>query len=223
MCRRIFRGSAIACTGTTTARSSTRHDESGVADGGWGWGSCFLDFENDGDLDIYHTNGWHDFAEYGAFDRDASRAFVSNGAGTFVDEAAELGLADTEQGRGVVCADFDNDGDTDILLLHMHDDNAATLWVNEATENYLRVRLRGATPNTQGVGARVVATHGGDDHLREVTLGSNFASHNPTVQLFGLGSTDAVDTLTVDWPDGEQTVLHTLAANQEVVVDHPAR
>ena len=198
-------------------------DESGVADGGWGWGSCFLDFENDGDLDIYHTNGWHDFAEYGAFDRDASRAFVSNGAGTFVDEAAELGLADTEQGRGVVCADFDNDGDTDILLLHMHDDNAATLWVNEATENYLRVRLRGATPNTQGVGARVVATHGGDDHLREVTLGSNFASHNPTVQLFGLGSTDAVDTLTVDWPDGEQTVLHTLAANQEVVVDHPAR
>ena len=33
-------------------------DEAGVADGGWGWGSCFMDFENDGDLDIYHTNGW---------------------------------------------------------------------------------------------------------------------------------------------------------------------
>ena len=197
--------------------------EAGVADGGWGWGSCFLDFENDGDLDIYHTNGWQEWDEFGGFNTDTSKAFVSNGDGTFTESAEELGLDDPEQGRGIVCADFDNDGDTDILQLHMHADNAATLWMNQATNNWLSVRLRGAAPNTQAIGARIVASIAGDDHLREVTLGSNFASHNPTDQLFGLGSMAQVDTLTVEWPDGEPTVMQSLAVNQELVIDHPQR
>ena len=197
--------------------------EAGVTDGGWGWGSCFLDFENDGDLDIYHTNGWQNWDFYGGFNTDTSRAFVSNGDGTFTESAEELGLDDAEQGRGIVCADFDNDGDTDILQLHMHADNAATLWMNEATNNWLSVRLRGAAPNTQAVGARIVASIAGEDQLREVTLGSNFASHNPTDQIFGLGSMTQVDVLTVEWPDGERTVMQALAANQEMVIDHPQR
>ena len=197
--------------------------EAGVTDGGWGWGSCFLDFENDGDLDIYHTNGWSHADEFGGFSTDISRAFVSNGDGTFTESAEELGLDDAEQGRGIVCADFDNDGDTDILQLHMHADNAATLWMNQTTNNWLSVRLRGAAPNTQAIGARIVATIAGEDHLREVTLGSNFASHNPTDQLFGLGSMTQVDTLTVEWPDGERTVMQALAANRELVIDHPQR
>ena len=197
--------------------------EAGVAEGGWGWGSCFLDFENDGDLDIYHTNGWQDWDEFGGFNTDTSKAFVSNGDGTFAESAEELGLDDAEQGRGIVCADFDNDGDTDILQLHMHAENAATLWMNEATNNWLSVRLRGAAPNTQAIGARIVANFAGEDHLREVTLGSNFASHNPTDQLFGLASMAQVDTLTVEWPDGERTVMQAVAANRELVIDHPQR
>ena len=197
--------------------------EAGVREGGWGWGSCFLDLENDGDLDIYHTNGWQHWDEFGGFTSDKSKAFVSNGDGTFTESAEEFGLDDAEQGRGIVCADFDSDGDTDILQLHMHDDNAATLWMNEATNNWLSVRLRGSAPNTQAIGARIVATIGGEDHLREVTLGNNFVSHNPPDQLFGLGSMSQVDALTVEWPDGERTVMRTLAANQELVIDHPRR
>ncbi len=197
--------------------------EAGVTEGGWGWGSCFLDFENDGDLDIYHTNGWPEWDEYGGFSADRSRAFVSNGDGTFTERAEAIGLDDAEQGRGIVCADFDNDGDTDILQLHMSDSNAATLWMNESSNNWLSVKLRGAGPNSGAVGARVVATVAGENHLREVVLGSNFASHNPVGQLFGLGSNTQVDTLTVEWPDGEQTVLRALAANREWVIDHPER
>ena len=198
--------------------------EAGVTEGGWGWGSCFVDFENDGDLDIYHTNGWQEWDEFGGFTSDRSRAFVSNGDGTFTESAEELGLDDAEQGRGVVCADFDDDGDTDILQLHMHADNAATLWMNESsTNNWLSVRLRGAAPNTQAVGARIVVTIAGEDQLREVTLGNNFVSHNPTGQIFGLGSMSQVDTLSVEWPDGERTVMQTVAANRLLVIDHPRR
>ncbi|MYE12372.1 MAG: hypothetical protein F4X99_12095 [Gammaproteobacteria bacterium] len=193
-----------------------------VADGGWGWGSCFLDFENDGDLDIYHTNGWTEFDEYGGFTRDASRAFVSNGAGGFRDSAATLGLDDTEQGRGVVCADFDNDGDVDILLLHANAENAATLYRNDTEGNhYLGVRLQGRHPNSSAVGARIVLDAGGTDYLREVHLGSNFASHNPTAQVIGLGRATQVERLWVFWPDGEETFEQMVAVDRYVDIAHP--
>ena len=198
-------------------------DTAGVADGGWGWGSCFLDIENDGDLDIFHTNGWHDFDEYGGFPTDSSKVFVSNGDGTFEEQGLAIGLADTEEGRGIVCADFDSDGDIDIFQLHRNATNAATLLRNTATQNYLSVKLRGNAPNTQAVGARIVVTTNGADQLREVTLGSNFASHNPTEQVFGLGSAGQVDTLTVTWSDGQVTVVQQTAANQSLVIDHPDR
>ena len=196
-------------------------DSAGVADGGWGWGSCFIDFENDGDLDIYHTNGWPQFDEYGGFSEDVSRAFVSDGDGSFRDSAESLGLADREQGRGVVCADFDNDGDLDILLLHTGAANAATLYRNHADGNHLGVRLQGRHPNSSAVGARIVLEADGTEHLREVTLGSNFAAHNPTAQLFGLGAALLVDRLAVFWPDGEETVLQAVAVNQYLDIDHP--
>ena len=174
---------------------------------------AFADLDGDNDLDLLLSG----------LDGDPTLVFASNGDGTFTESAEQLGLDDAEQGRGIVCADFDNDGDTDILQLHMHAENAATLWMNEATNNWLSVRLRGEAPNTQAIGARIVANIAGEDHLREVTLGSNFASHNPTDQLFGLGAMTQVETLTVEWPDGERTVMQALAANRELVIDHPQR
>ncbi len=197
-------------------------DVADVADGGWGWGSCFIDFENDGDLDIYHTNGWIEFDRFGGFTRDESRAFVSNGAGGFVERAESLGLNDAEQGRGVVCADFDNDGDVDIFLLHANPGNAATLYRNDTEGNgYLGIRLKGRHPNSSAVGARIVLDAGGVDYLREVTLGSNFAAHNPVTQVIGLGAVAQVDRLWVFWPDGEETYLQSVVGNRYIDIEHP--
>ena len=194
----------------------------GIADGGWGWGSCFMDFENDGDLDIYHTNGWPDAEEHGAFLTDTSRAFVSNGQGKFEEMASELGLDDPYEGRGVVCADFDNDGDVDILQLHNGTAASATLWRNDSQgNNYLTVKLRGEAPNTGAVGARIRIRAGEQDQMREVVLGNNFLSHNPTDQYFGLGRADRIETLTVEWPDGSETLMQDLEANQRLTIDHP--
>ncbi len=197
-------------------------DETGVASGGWGWGACFIDFENDGDLDIYHTNGWPLTDQYNDFTFDISRAFVANGAGQFEDLSEEVGLADTEQGRGVVCADFDNDGDVDIFQQHLSRDVAATLWRNDTdSNNFLSVKLNGAAPNTEAAGARITIDYGGATQMREICIASNFVSQNPTVQIFGLDHAAQVDELTIQWPDGRNTVLTDIQAGQFITVDHP--
>ena len=130
-----------------------------------------------------------------------------------------------QRGRGVVCADFDNDGDVDLLLLHRNETNAVTLWENRLRENvdYLGVVLRGAAPNTNAVGARITVSVAGTQQMREVSLGSNFASHNDTRQLFGLGATSTVDWVRVEWPNGQQSEFTNVPANQYLEIVHPKR
>jgi hypothetical protein len=194
-------------------------DEAGVASGGWGWGACFIDFDNDGDLDIYHTNGWPWSDAFDDFEADTSRLFVSDGAGQFTDMAADFGIDDSEEGRGVVCADFDLDGDIDILQLTRSDTSGARLWRNDNVDNnYLQVMLRGTAPNTQATGARVTIDIGGALQMREIMIASNFVSQNPTVQHFGLGTAITIDQVTVEWPDGQTTVLNDVAANQLIEI-----
>jgi hypothetical protein len=193
---------------------------SGVRDGGWGWGACAADLDNDADLDIYHTNGWS--GEVTGFETDVSKAYSGRGDGTFVEQASQLGLADSQQGRGVVCTDFDNDGDIDILQLHRGSQLSATYWRNDRTTgNYLSVRLDGRPPNTRAAGARVYATVGTQTQMREVSIGSNFLSQNSAVQHFGLGVASSVDEIKVQWPNGAETVLRNVPAGQRLNIAHP--
>jgi hypothetical protein len=191
-------------------------NSAGVVDGSWGWGACFLDFENDGDLDIYHTNGWGM-----EFQNDVSRAFLSNGNGRFTDAAAMLGLNDTDEGRGVICADFDGDGRVDILQLHRGSPVSANLWRNDdrSGNNYLAVKLNGRSPNTEAAGARIFATVGTRTMMREIVIGNNFLSQNPSNQVFGLGAFTQVDELRVEWPDGQMTNHGTVFAGQMLTLN----
>jgi hypothetical protein len=178
-------------------------EQLGVADGSWGWGACFLDIDNDSDLDIFHTNGWSEpYLGHQVWQTPAARVFMMNEAGTY-DEAAEaLGLAESTSGRGIVCADFDHDGDTDILEQTDAPGNSARLWENRsaaAGRNFLRIKLEGLPPNTEAAGARIYARIGATTQMREIMIGSNFASQNPAVQIFGLDSAESVDEIIVEW------------------------
>ena len=199
--------------------------EVGVHDGSWGWGSCFADFDNDGHLDLYHTNGWPHTEQYEQFqfDIDPSRLFMSNGKGVFFERAEEAGLGDEERGHGIVCGDFDNDGDVDIFQMHRNENNAGTFWRNDTSiNNYLRVKLNGLAPNTAAAGARITLTMDGVRQVREIVIGSNFASQNPLVQVFGLGNGSQAE-LEVEWPDGKLTPKEIVSANQLITIDHPDR
>ena len=179
-------------------------DKLGVADGSWGWGACFLDINNDSNLDIYHTNGWSEpFLGHVVWRTAPPRVFVRNTAGTYTNEAEPLGLGASDSSRGVVCADFDNDGDTDILELTNSKGNSARLWENRtaaAGANSLRIRLEGLPPNTEASGARILVRTGDVQQMHEIMIGSNFTSQNPAVQVFGLGSATSADEILVEWP-----------------------
>lgn len=204
-------------------------DDSGVIDGGWGWGACFADLNNDGMLDIYHTNGWIYNQTYL---NDPSKAFIQNPPGAllrFVEKSREIGIQDTYEGRGVVCADFDGDGDTDVFVTHRDPDNAGSLYRNDIqARNYLTVKLQGNAPNTDAVGARIFVTVDGVTQMREVSIASNFTSQNPTEQIFGLGEAAVIDELRVEWPlvAGQAAVPDFVATavsvNQRMTLDQPA-
>ena len=193
-----------------------------VEDGGWGWAACFADFNNDGHLDLFHTNGWDESSMYAGdqsdYLNDENRLFINNGAGVFADQAAERAVDDSGQGRGVSCFDADNDGDLDILVLENDAaGNAFVLYENVGGDeqgNYLTISVKAAASDSAGVGTRVFVTTDGITQMREVQIGSNFTSQNPTILHFGLGSAEVVDRLMVRWPDGSVEEIGNFPVNQ---------
>lgn len=202
-----------------------RASQSGVEAGGWGWGACFADFNADGLLDIYQTNGWDQGQSPSAspFVEDASRLWMNRGDGTFTDEAAAFNIVDTKQGRGVICDDFNNDGDIDVLLLTAEPMRSAIYWDNQLSNaSILRIELQGRAPNTHAIGARIEVTANGVKQTRFVGVNSNFTSHSSTRAVFGLAGRNSASVRVV-WPDGVETVLASASANQTLTLSQPGR
>ena len=192
-------------------------DVAGVRQGFWGWGSCFADFDNNGWLDIFHVNGFPHISAT-EFHEDPARLFMNNGDGTFNEQSVARGVADTGQGRGIICFDYDRDGDIDIFIAN--NSQPPKLYRNDGgnDNSHLSVRLAGQPPNTEGVGARVYVTVGGATQMRELRSGSNFSSSDPVEAHFGLGTATVVDVLRVEWPGGMTTILNNVPAGQHMTV-----
>ena len=196
-------------------------DIAGVRRGGWGWGASFVDVDNDGWLDLFQVNGWP--FEVETFLADPSRLFMNAGDGTFLERSSEAGAADTGQGRGVVCFDYDRDGDIDLFITNYR--SAPVLLRNDSDNGnaWLTLSLRGPARNVQAIGARVRIESGGLTQAREVGCGNNYLSQNPAELHVGMGTHERADRIRIDWPDGAVTTLLDVAARQRLVVEHPSR
>lgn len=212
-------------------------EAAGVRDGGWGWGSCAADFDNDGDLDIYQVDGygmidaiWQAFNPDGTFTAPwlgflgkPSRLFINDGTGHFSEQAVAWGADDRGEGRGLSCLDSDRDGDVDLLIAN----NSArpSFFLNRGGagpgRRFLSVRLLGLAPNTEALGARIYVTAGGRTQMREVANGSNYLGNNPLEQHFGLGTSASAD-IRIVWPrTGRETLLQDVPVNQFLVIGEP--
>ena len=210
-------------------------DTAGVREGGWGWGACFADFDNDGHVDIFHTNGYgvREAGQYGleeeyvrkyaGFLDDPSRLFMANGDGTFSERSSELGIRHTGQGRGAVCADYDGDGRVDILIANHN--AAPTVYRNrlETDNRWLAIDLEGRHANPLAVGARVTVHTDSGRQVQEVRLGGAYLSQAPTTLHFGLGRDPAVRAIEVDWPGpgNRVTRIETAQVDRRLTVRQP--
>ena len=135
---------------------------------------------------------------------------AADGTLQFTDVAMATGSDEIRDSRGLATADFDNDGDLDIVLNNNPGDSGrpeqarATLLRNNVGErrNWLAIELTGTKSNSDAVGALVTIESGGEKFVRLVGAGSGFASQHSSRLYFGLGDKARVDAITVRWPNG---------------------
>ncbi len=194
-------------------------DVAGVTDGGWGWGTDFLDFDNDGDLDLAMTNGQNVLGEDLAIDQ--SILFQNNGDGTFTDIATEAGIVDVGSGKGLLRFDYDNDGDLDLFIVN----NAGepVLYRNDVgnLNDWLRIDLEGIVSNSNGIGAliKVYPDLGDQPLIWEVSASSTFLSQSEFTAQFGLGANaDSVDLVEIYWPSGIVQEITDVSPNTRLTI-----
>ncbi len=196
-------------------------EQAGVDDGGWGWGALAVDLNHDGWLDLIETNGW----DLEAYVGNLTRTWIADGRGGFTDVAAEAGPLHNRHGLGIVQFDLEGDGDQDIAITASNDE--FTLYRNDLTgpeASWLRVFLDTSArddlaPN--GIGAMVRATVGDARYTRTIGGCANFNSTSELSAHFGLGAATVIDQLTVEWPNGETTVLDDVEPNQTLTITAP--
>lgn len=193
-------------------------DETGVRHGYWAWASCFSDFDNDGHLDIFHVNGMEGDDIDPMFKDDPSRLFIANGDGTFTESALAVGIDDKAMGRGLVCFDYDKDGDQDLYIANYN--QPPKLFCNQGTNNnFINIRLVEKTTNTQAIGARIYVKTPASQQMRELRTGNNFVSQNPVEAHFGLNKATNIEYIRVIWPDGKETQINDVDSNQFLVIE----
>ena len=176
-----------------------------------GFGTGFLDYDNDGWLDLFVANGHvHDNIEqYDALvTYRQTPQLLRNLGGRFADVSSSLGpaFATSYAGRGAAFADYDADGDTDIALLDAG--RGAVILRNEGGNagHWLDVELQGKT-NRDAVGAKLWVGEEGPRWYREIHGGVGYQSSSPYRAHFGLGSLADPPPLRVRWPSGAELVI----------------
>jgi hypothetical protein len=193
-----------------------------------GFGTDFLDADNDGDPDLYVTNGhvMDDIEQYSdtITYRERDLLFDNVGGGRFRERGAAAGafFGSADVGRGVAILDYDRDGRLDVAL--SRNGGRARLLRNDSagTNHWLGVRLRGTRSNRDGIGTWLDLTSGGKTFAQERRGGSSYESASEGIVHFGLGGDASPVTLKIRWPSGLKESFRDLATDRVVTLEEGA-
>ena len=190
-----------------------------------GFSPSFLDYDNDGDLDIFVANGhFQDIIESLEATKtyaQSDQLYRNNGNGTFTDISSLFPnsyFSERYVGRATITGDYDNDGDVDIFVVNSNQE--AILLRNEEgnNNNWIQIKLIGKQSNRDGIQARVQISCDGVKQMKEVKSGSCYASGSDKRLLFGLGKKDRIDFVQVNWPSKIIQTLENVMANQLLII-----
>lgn len=188
------------------------------------WGNGLVDFDNDGDRDLFiacgHLNDnvekYTDLTTWEA----RNKVLMNTGDGKFVDVSDECGdgLAVKLVSRGAAFDDLDGDGDLDVVILNSR--REPTILRNESpTDNHwIQIQLIGVKSNRDGVGAHVTVVAGDLVQMDEVHSGQGYQSHYGMRLHFGLGKRDRIDRIEVRWIGGGVDVLENLGVDRVLAI-----
>ncbi len=160
-----------------------------------GTGLCYscawLDYDNDGDLDIYLARG-----------QNIQDMMYRNDGTTFTEVATQVGITDLYHSSCVTAGDYNNDGWVDVYL--NNNGNANRLYKNNGgnSNKWAIFRLRGVSSNRSAIGSRVTVKTGSLSQIREVEGGSGGKGQNSLPLEFGLGTASVMDSVIVRWANG---------------------
>ncbi len=182
-----------------------------------GWGCGFVDFDNDGWLDIFLVNG-HVYPEVEKLTTEAGYPqrkvlYQNQRNGSFKDVAEKVGgpLVEPTASRGCAFGDFDNDGDVDVAINPVNDFPVLLRTDSATNNNWISIKLIGVKSNRDGVGARIRVVTDGKTQIDEVRSGGSYYSQNDLRVHFGLGKATKAQTIEARWPSGVVDTLNDVA------------
>ncbi|MFL2632399.1 MAG: CRTAC1 family protein [Candidatus Marivariicella sp.] len=189
-----------------------------------GWGSLFIDYDNDTDLDLFNSNG-----PINPMVNPIPNILFEN-KGRVFEINEKSGVMDYGIARGSVHFDYDNDGDQDIFVVNQRPVNDVTyyggvvgskLYRNDSSNdnNWVKIKLKGNQSTTRGLGARIRVVCNDLNMIREVDGGSSHASQNTSIIHFGLGDNKKIDSLIVTWPGGKTQNITDIIPNQVIEIE----
>lgn len=218
----------------------------GVANTDWSWSSLFIDADNDGNKDLFVTNGikrdirfvdgMNKINDLLATNKIKLSEILSNAPSQklsnyafhnvkdfkFKNEAKNWGFDTPSFSSGMAYADLDNDGDLDLVINNV--DDAPFIYKNNSKQNYLRIKLKGSLNNPFGYGAKATIAYKNEDgkpekQVAELNPTRGFLSASEPILHFGLGKIDKIESLIIDWNGGTSSKLTNIKANQVLSID----
>jgi len=223
----------------------------GVELGGWSFGAQFGDLNNDGNLDLFLTNGyvsldpnrdyWYDFSKiagghtsiisdarnWPAMDGRSLSGYqhkdvwVNDGAGHFVDVAQSVGVTDTHDGRSVALVDLWNRGVLDVVVANQRGPFLIYKNIADPNNKWIEFQLEGTASNHSAIGAEVELYWNGQKQLQQVSGGSGFCAQNDRRLHFGLGRDPKIEKAVIRWPAGRLQTLNNLTLDQSYNIQEP--
>ena len=180
--------------------------------GGIGWGSVFVDVDND---------GWEDLYVSGMLvgnDNYSSQLFINDQLGTFYEDDYGF-VGDTVRSFNNAIGDIDNDGQMEIMVINSGGFDSQ-LWKSDlTTANWIKVNLEGIVSNKDGIGAWIqIFTDEGKMQSRFTTCGNGFMGQNSDNIHFGIADVEIVDSVKVTWPTGHIDRVYNIESNQLILM-----
>ncbi len=184
------------------------------------WGTAFVDFDNDGWLDLIAVTG-HVYPQIDALPgatryKEPKILQMNQRDGTFCDASTQAGPAimQPNASRGLAFGDLFNDGQIDVVVNDI--DGAPLVLKNNgiAGNHWVSFELGGTTSNRMAIGARLKIVAGGMTQTDEIHSGGSYLSQNDTRSHFGLGKATKIDSLEIHWPSGKVETLKDLEADK---------